>query len=57
MTAEVKRIALDRRVCVVRPDRIDIRPERAAIIGPFIGLVIAGVLFTGIAIYSDDLSV
>ena len=57
MTAEVKRIALDRRVCVVRPDRIDIRPERAAIIGPFIGLVIAGVLFTGIALYSDDLSV
>jgi hypothetical protein len=57
MTAEVKRIALDRRVCVVRADRIDIRPERAAIIGPFIGLVIAGVLFTGIALYSDDLSV
>ena len=57
MTDEVKRIALDRRVCVVREGRIDIRPERAAIIGPFIGLVIAGALFVAIAMYSNDLSV
>jgi len=57
MTDEVKRIALDRRVCVVREGRIDIRPERAAIIGPFIGLVIAGGLFAMIAMYSNDLSV
>ena len=57
MTDEVKRIALDRRVCVLREGRIDIRPERAAIIGPFIGLVIAGALFVAIAMYSNDLSV
>jgi hypothetical protein len=57
MTDEVKRIALDRRVCVVREGRIDIRPERAAIIGPFIGLVIAGGFFAMIAMYSNDLSV
>ncbi len=57
MSTETKRIALDRRVCVVREGRIDIRPERAAIIGPFIGLVIAGALFAAIAAYSNDLSV
>ena len=57
MTTETRRIALDRRVCVVSEGRIDIRPERAAIIGPFIGLVIAGALFASIAAYSNDLSV
>ncbi len=57
MATETRRIALDRRVCVVGEGRIDIRPERGAIIGPFIGLVIAGGLFTAIAAYSNDLSV
>jgi len=57
MSTEVKRIPLDRRVCVVREGRIDIRPERAAIIGPFIGLLVAGALFAAIVMYSNDLSV
>src|SRR3990172_4355495 len=34
MSTETKRIALDRRVCLVREGRIDIRPERGAILGP-----------------------
>jgi len=57
MASEPRRIPLDRRVCVVRDGRIDIRPERAAIIGPLIGLVIAGVLFAAIVMLSDSLSV
>lgn len=57
MASETERIPLDRRVCVIREGRIDIRPERAAIVGPFIGLVIAVALFSAIAAYSNDLSV
>src|SRR3990172_4693252 len=38
MSTETKRIALDRRVCVVREGRIDVRPERGAILGPLLGL-------------------
>jgi hypothetical protein len=48
MNPETRHIPLDRRVCVVQEGRIDIRPERAAIIGPFIGLLIASALFAGI---------
>lgn len=57
MASETKRIPLDRRVCVVREGRIDIRPERSAIIGPLIGLLIAGALFAAIVMFSDSLSV
>lgn len=57
MASESRRIPLDRRVCVVRDGRIDIRPERAALIGPLIGLVIAGVLSAAIVMFSDSLSV
>ena len=38
-TMETKRIPLDRRVLVVREHRIDLRPERAAVIFPLIGLL------------------
>lgn len=57
MTAVIKRISLDRRVCVVREHRIDIRPEGSAIIGPLVGLLIAGVLFVLIVIFANQLSV
>ncbi len=57
MSNEIRRIPLDRRVCVVREGRIDIRPERAAIIGPLIGLVIAAALFAAMALFSNSLSV
>jgi len=57
MSTEVKRIPLDRRVCVVREGRIDIRPERAAVVGPLIGLIIAGILFALIVMFANSLSV
>jgi len=57
MTEQVKRIPLDRRVCIVREGRIDLRPERGAIIGPAIGLAIGAAIFASIVLFADDLSV
>jgi hypothetical protein len=57
MGEQVRRIPLDRRVCVIREGRIDLRPERGAIIGPAIGLVISVVLFAAIVRFANDLSV
>jgi hypothetical protein len=54
--SETKRIPLDRRVLVVRDQRIDLRPERGAVIFPFIGLVIAASLFAIVILYADSLS-
>jgi hypothetical protein len=54
--AEVKRIPLDRRVLVVREQRIDLRPERGAVIFPLIGLAIALTLFAIVVAFSSDLS-
>lgn len=56
MAGTTKRIPLDRRVCVVREGRIDIRPERAAILGPLLGLAISISLFVAIAVFGSDLS-
>ncbi len=55
--AAVKRIALDRRVCVVRPGRIDIRPERSALLGPLVGLAVGVGLFVAVAVFADSLPV
>jgi hypothetical protein len=55
MTEQVRRIPLDRRVCVVREDRIDLRPERGAIVGPAFGLVIGAAIFTSIVLFAKDL--
>ncbi len=57
MTDEIKRIPLDRRVCIVREGRIDLRPERAALVGPLIGLAISIGVFVLIAVFANDLSV
>jgi hypothetical protein len=51
----VRRIPLDRRVCVIREGRIDLRPERGAIVGPLIGLVIGAGLFVAIGLFANDL--
>jgi hypothetical protein len=56
MAEALKRIPLDRRVLVVRLDRIDLRPERGAVIFPLIGLSIAFALFAVVALFSSDLS-
>jgi hypothetical protein len=57
MSEQARPIPLDRRVCVVREGRIDLRPERGAIIGPLIGLVIGAVLFVSIVMFAEDLPV
>ena len=57
MSTETKRIALDRRVCVVREGRIDVRPERGAILGPLLGLSVSIGLFVAVALFASDLPV
>jgi hypothetical protein len=57
MATAVRRIPLDRRVCVVREGRIDVRAERAAIVGPLAGVAISLGLFVSVGVFSGDLSV
>jgi hypothetical protein len=57
VSEEVKRIPLDRRVLVVRSNRIDLRPERGAVIFPLTGLLIGLALFAGVVLFASDLSV
>jgi hypothetical protein len=57
MAGEIKRIPLDRRVCVVREGRIDLRPERGALVGPAIGLAISVSLFVAVAVFAERLPV
>ncbi len=56
MASPTRRIPLDRRVCVVREDRIDLRPERGAVVLPLVGLAIGLTLFASIALFADTLS-
>ncbi|MDO8612734.1 MAG: hypothetical protein Q7R32_07915 [Dehalococcoidia bacterium] len=55
MSTATRRIALDRRVCVVREGRIDIRPERGAILGSLLGLSVSVALFVAVALFASDL--
>jgi hypothetical protein len=57
MSSATKRIALDRRVCVVREGRIDVKPERGAVIGPLLGLALSIGLFVAVAVLGSRLSV
>jgi hypothetical protein len=54
--AETQRIPLDRRVLVVREDRIDLRPERGAVLWPLIGLAIGLGIFAVVVLFANDLS-
>lgn len=56
MSAPINRIPLDRRVCVVREGRIDVRPERSATVGPFLGVAVSLLLFASVAVFGDRLS-
>ena len=56
MTSEARRIPLDRRVCIVREGRIDLRPERGAVVLPLIGLAVGLALFAAVALFADSLS-
>lgn len=55
MTGNTRRIPLDRRVCVVRQGRIDLRPERSAIVGPLIGLAVGVGLFVAVGLLANRL--
>jgi len=57
MSEAARRIPLDRRVCVIQPHRIDLRPESGAIAGPLIGLAVSAVLFAAIVLFANGLSV
>lgn len=57
MPEAIKRIPLDRRVLVVRENRIDLRPERGAVVFPLIGLAISMTLFAIVALFASSLSV
>ncbi len=56
MPTSTRRISLDRRVCVVRRGRIDVRPERGALVGPLLGLAISLSLFASVAVFASQLS-
>ncbi len=56
MPTATRRIPLDRRVCVVREGRIDVRPERGALFGPLLGLAISLSLFVSVALFASQLS-
>jgi hypothetical protein len=53
----VRTIALDRRICVVREDRIDIRPSPGAVILPLAAMVVSIVCFVVIGLTINDLPV
>jgi hypothetical protein len=54
--SETRRIPLDRRVLVVREERIDLRPERGAVIFPLAGVLISAAIFASIILFAGDLS-
>jgi len=53
----VRTIALDRRICVVREGRIDIRPSPGAVILPLAAMVVSIVCFVVIGLTINDLPV
>jgi len=54
-TTERREIDLHRRVCVVKPDVIDIRPARSAAIAPAIGFVLGVAFFIVVALYQGQM--
>jgi len=52
---ERREIDLHRRVCVVKPDVIDIRPARSAAIAPAIGFVLGVAFFIVVALYQGQM--
>lgn len=54
-SATSRRISMDRRQCVVTPDRIDIRPSRVAILLPAAGLLAGLFLFAAVVLWQSTL--
>ena len=53
----VRTIALDRRICVVREDRIDVRPSPGAVILPLVAIAVSIVCFVVIGLTINTLPV
>jgi hypothetical protein len=53
----VEHVPLDRRICIIREDRIDIRPSRGAIIVPLFGALLSLVAFVIVGLTIDVLPV
>ena len=52
---ERREIDLHRRVCVVKPDTIEIKPARSAAIAPLIGLLLAVSAFVAVVLWLEQL--
>ncbi|HZP26896.1 MAG TPA: hypothetical protein VFB90_07605 [Dehalococcoidia bacterium] len=52
-----REVPLDRRICKIWPDHIDIRPSRGALIGPLLGLAVGLAMLGTIAAFHDSLPV
>ena len=50
-----REIDLHRRVCVIKPDVIDIRPARSAAVVPFIGFVLGVLAFVSVLLWLEAL--
>jgi len=48
-----RRIDMDRRVCVVTPDRIEVRPSRGAVMVPVLGLALGFLSFAAVIAWAD----
>src|SRR3990170_1420940 len=53
--AQRREIDLPRRVCVIKPDVIDIRPARSAAVVPFIGFVLGVLAFVAVLLWLEAL--
>ncbi len=54
---DAQRVSLDRRICTIREDRIDIRPSRGAIVVPLMGTILGVILFVVIGLAINILPV
>ncbi|MBI4571300.1 MAG: hypothetical protein HY723_05065 [Chloroflexi bacterium] len=50
-----REIDLHRRVCVIKPDSIDIRPARSAAVAPLIGFLLGVVAFVSVLLWMEHL--
>lgn len=55
MPAERRTVYLDRRTCIIEPERIDVRPARAAAVLPLSGVLLGLASFAAIPLFMDTL--
>ncbi len=55
MAADRRTVYLDRRTCIITPDRVDVRPAREAAILPLLGVVVGLASFAAIPLFMYSL--